>query len=197
MLKEAKKRKDFKLTENFENAPWSIPDKYLSEALLKRIDDKIASIMNTKVVFLSASPFAYDKTIRYADGFLFDSNMGKVDESSGYNSGSNWDQFMMSKFGYRMRYNKLTTPEAGVDSALMERSFNEWLKKKGALSGRSLNLDKDYSRQFVDVPAELGQRIQSGIESMWDHDKYPALSGIVHKAFDYHYTMSLLKSIES
>ncbi|WP_031485682.1 LPD38 domain-containing protein [Maridesulfovibrio frigidus] len=198
MLKEAKKLKDFKLTENFEETPWNIPDKYLSEALLKRIDDKVARIMNTKVVFLSASPFAYDKTIRYADGFLFDSDMGKGgDTNSSYNSGSNWDQFMMSKFGYRMRYNKLTTPEAGVDSALMERAFNEWLKKKGALSGRSLNLDKDYSRQFVDVPAELGQRIQSGIESMWDHKKYPALSGIVHKAFDYHYTMSLLEALKA
>ncbi|WP_027179815.1 LPD38 domain-containing protein [Maridesulfovibrio bastinii] len=198
ILKAAKKHKDFELNAETEKAPWTINEKYIPKALMQRIEDKAKRLLETKVVFLSASPFAYDKTVRYADGFLFDSDHGmKEDGFRSYNTGSNWDQFMMSKFGYRMRYNKLTVPESGVESALMERQFNEWLKKKGALSGRSLQLNKDYSRQFVDVPAQLGEKIQNGIESMSDRDKYPDLAGVVHKAFDYHYTTSLLEALKA
>lgn len=198
ILKAAKKHRDFELSESAEKAPWTINEKYIPKALMQRIDDKAELLLETKVVFLSASPFAYDKTVRYADGFLFDSDHGmKEDGFRSYNTGSNWDQFMMSKFGYRMRYNRLTVPESGVESALMERQFNEWLKKKGALSGRSLQLDQDYSRQFVDVPAQLGEKIQNGIESMSDRDKYPDLAGVVHKVFDYHYTTSLLEALKA
>ncbi|WP_321404013.1 LPD38 domain-containing protein [Maridesulfovibrio sp.] len=198
ILKAAKKHKGFELSESAEKSPWTINEKFIPKDLMQRIEGKAERLLETKVVFLSASPFAYDKTVRYADGFLFDSDHGmKEDGFRSYNTGSNWDQFMMSKFGYRMRYNKLTVPESGVESALMERQFNEWLKKKGALSGRSLQLNQDYSRQFVDVPAQLGEKIQKGIESMSDREKYPDLAGIVHKAFDYHYTTSLLEALKA
>ena len=36
---------------------------------------------------------------------------------------------MVQHFGYRMRYNKLTEPDAKVDRDLMQREFNSMLKR--------------------------------------------------------------------
>ena len=52
----------------------------------------------TRALFLSATPFAYEKTVDWANGYIFDYNEGRGDESRefrGYNTGSNSDQFMM------------------------------------------------------------------------------------------------------
>ena len=60
-------------------------------------------------------PFAYEPSIDWANGYLFDYNEGRPSdktESRGYNQGSNSDQFFMQHFGYRMRTGKLTQPDA-------------------------------------------------------------------------------------
>ena len=56
----------------------------------------------TRVVFLSATPFAYEKTIDWANGYLFDYNEGRGNEENsyrGYNRGSNREQFSCSTLG--------------------------------------------------------------------------------------------------
>lgn len=106
---------------------------------------KIPDSEKPKTVFLSATPFAYDKDVDYAEGYLF--NYPESD-GSGYNSGNGREQFMMQHFGYSMRYNKLTRPDAQVDNRVMEVQFHEWLRKEGVLSGRQLDIDKDYNRGF-------------------------------------------------
>ena len=122
-----------------------------------------------RVLFLSATPFAYEKTIEWADGYLFDYNEGKQkDESRGYNVGDNREQFFMQHFGYRLRYNKLTEPDDKVDRGLMQRQFNTWLKKRGVLSGRVLDVDADYDRRFVLLESRIGNRIDALLE--WTHD---------------------------
>ncbi len=121
----------------------------------------------TRALFLSATPFAYEKTVDWANGYIFDYNEGRGDESRefrGYNTGSNSDQFMMQHFGYRMRYGKLTQPDAKVDSGLMQRQFNTWLKKKGSLSGRMLDVSADYDRKFILVDSAIGRRIDDALQ---------------------------------
>src|SRR5690606_38777489 len=81
-----------------------------------------------RVVFLSATPFAYVKSIEYAEGFLF--HYGPEPESRGYNVPGAREAFFIKHFGYRMRYNKLTEPDAEVDRSVMEIEFNRWLKKE-------------------------------------------------------------------
>lgn len=128
-----------------------------------------------RALFLSATPFAYEKTVDWANGYLFDYNEGRSDEERefrGYNAGSNLDQFMMQHFGYRMRYGKLTQPDAKVDSGLMQRQFNTWLKKKGSLSGRMLDVAADYDRRFILVDSAIGQRIDDALE--WFESKRKA-----------------------
>lgn len=129
-----------------------------------------------RALFLSATPFAYEKTVDWANGYLFDYNEGQSSdqtESRGYNSGSNRERFMMQQFGYRMRYNKLTAPDAKVNSGLMQRQFNTFLKKKGSLSGRMLDVDADYDRKFILVDSAIGARIDEALQ--WFEEKRKAI----------------------
>ncbi|MFD3300236.1 LPD38 domain-containing protein [Aquipseudomonas alcaligenes] len=114
-------------------------------------------------VLLSATPFAYEKNVHLAQQFLFD--WGSNDESGqAYNSGGPFERFMMQHFGYRMRYNKLTEPDAKVDRGLMQRAFNSWLKREGALSARALESEFDYDRKFVTLEAPIGRRVDDALK---------------------------------
>ena len=153
----------------------------------------------TKVVFLSATPFAYHKTLTYAEGYLFE-----VPRSEGglrYNQAGGFDQFLVENFGYRMRYNKLTIPESGVDVDLMEREFADRLMKAGAVSGRMIDVPYDYSREFVLVDPGLGAALDKGIGLLYgyvDHDrnKWRYLPTIAGAKFKYHYVQQLMEAIK-
>jgi hypothetical protein len=159
-----------------------------------------------KTLFLSATPFAYVKSVDYAEGYLFDythpterfSNKAEMAGSS-YNSGDAREKFFMQHFGYRMRYNKLTAPETGVDSELMEQNFNQHLKEVGALSGRRLEVPHDYDRKFVMVDDAVGQKIDQGLAYLREHDdgKYRKVYDAVMATFDYQKRMYLLESIKA
>lgn len=159
-----------------------------------------------KTLFLSATPFAYVKSVDYAEGYLFDyvspaerySNKAET-EGAGYNSGDAREKFFMQHFGYRMRYNKLTAPEAGVDSELMEQNFNQHLKEVGALSGRRLEVPYDYDRKFVMVDDAVGQKIDQGLAFLREHEdgKYREVYKAVMDTFDYQRRMYLLESIKA
>lgn len=157
-----------------------------------------------KVTFLSATPFPYAKNVDYAEGYLFDyvkpADLKKSEgRSGGYNSGSPRDQFFMQHFGYRMRYNKLTAPEAGVDSEVMEQNFNQWLKDNGALSGRRLEVPHDYDRKFAMVDDAIGQKIDEGLKYLREAEggKYREAYDAVSKQFDYQRRQYLLESIKA
>lgn len=159
-----------------------------------------------KTLFLSATPFAYVKSVDYAEGYLFDyvppaerySNRTEM-QGSTYNSGDAREQFFMQHFGYRMRYNKLTRPEGGVDSELMEQGFNQHLKEIGALSGRRLEVPYDYDRKFVVVDDAVGQKIDQGLAFLREHadGKYRKVYDAVMATFDYQRRMYLLESIKA
>ena len=59
------------------------------------------NMARSKVLFLSATPFAYEKSIDYAEGYLF--NYGASSDNEAYNEGGGYEQFMMANFGYTMR----------------------------------------------------------------------------------------------
>ncbi|BCA91878.1 LPD38 domain-containing protein [Vreelandella aquamarina] len=121
---------------------------------------------DTRAVFLSATPFAYRKSIEWANGYLFDYTDGQPqrDGVPSYNEGNARESFFMQNFGYRMRYNKLNAPGPEVDIGLMEREFNERLKNEGAMRARMLEVDQDYDRRFQLVADGIGTRIDEGLE---------------------------------
>lgn len=159
-------------------------------------------VSKTKVTFLSATPFAYHKSIKYADGCLFEIEETIEDQeyNDSYNVATGWNKFMVENFGYRMRYNRCTIPESGVDVNLMERNFFEKWKESGVMSTRQINLKYDYSREFINLDSIIGQKIEEGFELFYSNsfcDKYPLLSDRIHKKHNHLYITQLLECIKA
>ena len=177
-----------------------------------RINEKIAQIAQDlsaktkpKVVFLSATPFAYHQNLDYADKLLFDYEQDYT-PNFGYNAPSARQEFFIRHFGYRMRTGKLTEPDVNVDVDLMERRFHEWLKKTGAVSGRKLETDQDYSREFVEIENSVGKAIDLGIDIIngyhkdgrnGNQSKFPLLSARLAASLDFLAKSRLLEAIKA
>jgi 2'-5' RNA ligase len=166
-------------------------------AAVDKVRQDIESDPNrSKAVFLSATPFAYEKNIDYAEGYLFD--YGPDLDDSGYNSTDAYQRFMVEHFGYRMRYNKLTEPDKEVNRGIMQRQFNSWLKKEGVLSSRILSVDYDYDRKFILTESAVGQKIDEGFKFLYDnHKEYDALFNHITEEFDYLKRRYLLEAIKA
>ncbi|PHS59680.1 MAG: hypothetical protein COB03_02230 [Alteromonas sp.] len=143
------------------------------DQLAKDIEQTQASkweARDTRAAFLSATPFAYRKSVEWANGYLFDYAEGQPEQDRvrSYNEGDARESFFMQNFGYQMRYNKLNAPGPEVDIGLMEREFNEKLKREGAMRARMLEVDQDYDRRFQLVADGIGTRIDEGLEWLQD-----------------------------
>jgi hypothetical protein len=159
-----------------------------------------------RAVFLSATPFAYEKTIDWANGFLFDYREGypHTETSLGYNTPNPQQYFFITHLGYRMRTGKLTEPDAKVDRGLMQRQFNGWLKKQGVLSARLLDVPHDYDRRFILVDSKVGTQIDEALDWLSDKSYGDArIEGMsvvrdeIEAAFDYLSRRYLLEAIKA
>lgn len=159
----------------------------------------------TKRLDLTATPFAYEKSVDHAEGFLFEYDRSK-DQARTYNQPDGREAFFVEHFGYRMRYNRLTTPEADVDSGLMQRQFNTHLRDTGALMGRPLTVDHDYSREFIAIDDLVGQKIDEGYDHIQRraNDKnndnqrgYQIMEEKLRKHFNYHARIRMLEAIKA
>ena len=156
-----------------------------------------------KVVFLSATPFAYVKNTDYAEGYLFHHTPPEdrytENSTGGYNSANDRERFYMEHFGYRMRYNKLTQPEAGVNTELMEQNFNQWLKDTGALFGRRLDVPFDYDRRFQLIDDAAGKKLDDALRFLNEAENgiYRPIYDEVMRTFDYQRRMFLLESMKA
>lgn len=176
----------------------------------------IAPADKPRAVFLSATPFAYEKNVAWAQEFLFDWGVDQDTDGQAYNSGGLFERFMIQHFGYRMRYNKLTAPDAKVDSGLMQRAFNSWLKREGALSARALDSEFDYDRLFVTVDSQIGRRVDDALKWLWNMSSARDMAGndvkmsdderaaygevntrIAKDNFNYHARMYFLEAIKA
>lgn len=197
-----------------ENEALEREQKALAAKLRDTLDEVKAEVKamqgakRARLLSLSATPFAYEFTVDWANGYLFDYAEGQTDESKefrGYNQGSNRDRFFMSHFGYSMRYNKLTKPDPSkVDTGLLQRNFNGWLRKKGSLSARMLDVPADYDRRFVLVDSAIGNTIDDALnwikESSYEGDNkngFAALHDVINEKFDYLSRRYLLEAIKA
>lgn len=153
------------------------------DAIYRIIDDNFKKLKEErkamestpKAVMLSATPFAYHFSLDYAEGYIFEH--GPEPESKGYNTPSARDRFFVENFGYRMKYGKLTIPDAAAATAtgILERRFAEKLMKEGAMSGRALKVDRDYSRQFALTESEIGSRIDEIMTFIQENERFHPL----------------------
>lgn len=195
-------------------------DKYTEhlDALMKQDNEELKKVQSEvmtsqgfarpRVLMLSATPFSYELNVDLAQGYLFEYS-GSKSRDGAYNSGSDRDRFFLRHFGYRMRTNKLTKPDAKeVDSGLMQRQFNAYLKKTGVLSGRTLDVKADYDRRFVLTNSKIGRRIDDALQ--WFENELKAVGDnkerrnalytvqkMVSMKFDYLSRRFLLEAIKS
>ncbi len=160
-------------------------------------------IDHTKVLFLSATPFAYHKTIKYVDGCLFEIEEFREEQVAtfaGYGIATGFEKFLCDNFGYSIRYNKCTKPDHEIDLNILEREFFENAKKKGLVSTQVLELDSDYSREFIKIDSSLGQDIDNGMAVFYKEgfeDKYPTLHKLHERKYKYLYINQLLECIKA
>ena len=149
-------------------------------------------------VFLSATPFGYEKNTEWAQGYLFEYPK-PIGQTRKYNDPSPRDRFMMQHFGYRMRYNKLTEPDAAVDRGIMQRQFNTWLRSERVLSTRLLEVDRDYDRKFILIDGGIGTRIDQAMTWLREAKRglYMTFYNMVSDNFDYLARSRLLEAIKS
>ena len=148
-------------------ARWDVLNRKLNAEMAKLTDELQArqGARRTRLAALSATPFAYEPTIDWAEGFLFDYDENYDDSRQGqYNAPNARQQFFIQHFGWRMKNGKLNQPDAKVDRGLMQRQFNGWLKKRGVLSGRQLDVDADYDRKFQLVESAVGNEIDRALD---------------------------------
>ncbi|CAE6958543.1 LPD38 domain-containing protein [Paraburkholderia domus] len=144
-------------------------------------------------VFLSATPFPYHRNLDYANGYLWPA--WKHGSGSGP---SERDRFYIDNLGYNWRYHRLESPSAEVNQDFMERELNRKLVESGAVSGRKLELDKDYSRDFVELESGVGRKIDAALNAIQDwRGPYDMLRQFVDKYFDYHARNRLLENLKA
>lgn len=144
-----------------------------------------------KVVFLSATPFAYIKNLQYAEGFLFEYPKNR-------NGQKDADQFLMDNFGYQYKNGHLERPGVEVDGSLMGKQFHDQLVQEGALHGRTLEVDADYDRGFIRVNNGIGNKIDEGFTYLAQNsNKYSELNQFIQKKFDYIHKRQLLEAIKA
>ena len=201
MHKQISRLPSIKIAEIRSNYQWA---KMQTEEYLNKLVYDYAQ--STKVLFLSATPFAYVKSLSYADGCLWDINERLTYRDpmegvyGGYNDPDKWQTFMTENFGYRMRYNKLTIPETGVDSNLCERVFHEKYKDAGIISGRQIDVPFDYSRDFILLHSDIGEKIDEGMAIFRGSEfsnKFEVLSKVIDRRFKGMYVKQLLEAIKS
>ena len=183
-----------------------------SKALDSKVSKKIEELkaigpLETKVLFLSATPFPYTRNVDYAEGYLFRyEDYGDKHEGGYDNAFHGHNAFYIRNFGYKWRYHRLEQPGAEVDSGLMERQFHENMKELGVLGGRTLEVDADYKRDFIKVETAAGEKLDDLIEKWRDYEvegedgaerPYRKLAEELESSFDYTERVKLLEAIKA
>jgi hypothetical protein len=157
---------------------------------------------NTKVVFLSATPFKSHFNLRYANGLLFDwsgettyQGSSRVDPES---------RFFLDNFGsaYEWRYHRLQSKgNANADAiAMQEVQFAEKMMKDGVMSGRAIESNQDYAREFPRVAGLNTEDINRAFSDIYNYQTnlYDGLRDAARKVFyDYNYTTQLFESLRT
>jgi hypothetical protein len=157
---------------------------------------------NTKVVFLSATPFKSHFNLRYANGFLFD--WGNETTYEGYSRVDAESRFFLDHFGsaYEWKFHRLQTKQnANAEAiALQEVQFAEGLFEKGVMSGRVIESERDYSREFPRVAGLQTNDINQAFSDIYNYEAndFNRLRDAARSVFyDYNYSTQLFESLRT
>jgi hypothetical protein len=157
--------------------------------------DAEAAARQTKVVFLSATPFNTRENTDYVAGYIF--NYPK--DENGY---PDRQQFMLSTFGagYRVRYNRLESLVRNAQALTrQEIEFSDYLQNNlQTMSGRVLDSEYDYSRDFVLSTMQMADRFNSAVTDITRDEKLRPLYQYAAKdtLFNYQYSNALFETMK-
>lgn len=173
----------------------------LRDVIVKEVDPQIEEqakkdAAHTKVVFLSATPFNTRENIDYAQGYIF--SYPDKEQARGYSVASPQTIFFEEHFGaaYKWRYGRLEHSERNAEAiAQQEREFSDWLQHTlCTMSGRIIDSEYDYSRDFPVVSVEHAEEINNAAEEIL-RDKYFNMA--YHKVFgNYNYAGALFETLK-
>lgn len=162
-----------------------------------------AAVENTKVVFLSASPFKEHKNLEYANGFLFDYGNETITNARGSRIDAR-SRFYLDNFGsaWQWKNHRLTVQDKiNPDAvAMQEVEFSEKLRTEGVLSGSPIDSEKDYSREFPLVAGFNSEDFNKAFNDIFNYEngKYALLRDAGIKVFfNYQYTVPLFESLKA
>lgn len=169
------------------------------EILLKEQAEKDAKV--TKVVFLSATPFNTRDNLDYAERYIFTYPEEDPNTVGSYKHQSPRTRFYLEYFGgsYKFRYGRLE--KAGQDSDVISRqeiAFSDYLQNTlQTMSGRVIDSEYDYSRDFPTVSLAMGDRINDAISSITEDESLRPLWSARHKVwYDYNYSNALFETMK-
>jgi hypothetical protein len=176
--------------------------KRITPVLEKRAAEVVGK---TKIVFLSATPFKTIMNLRYANGVLFDwgTETTFIPKSQGMSRVDPEGQFFLDNFGskYEWKTNQLQLKgKPNLDAiSMQEIAFNAKLVQDGVMSGRAIESDMDYRRDFPILTGEKSERFNEALEAIRTKDSgFEALSkAATNTFFNTNYTTQLLESMKA
>ena len=174
--------------------------KELEPALLERAK---RAYENTKVVFLSATPFKGHFNLRYANRVLFDYTGEEITNARGSRVDAE-SRFFLENFGsaYQWKHHQLETKEHSNPEAIamQEVEFAQKLMSQGVMSGRAIESDMDYSREFPLVALDNAELFNNGLNDIFNYEtkEFEGLQSAARDVFyDYNYTTQLFESLKA
>ncbi|WP_294477058.1 LPD38 domain-containing protein [uncultured Bacteroides sp.] len=169
------------------------------EKRLKPLVDN--AVKTTKTVFLSATPFNTRESLSYAEGYIFSYPKENTNTVGSYHHHSPQTEFYLTHFGagYKFRYGRLERGLTNADALVkQEIAFSDYLENElGTKSGRIIDSEYDYSRDFPMVTLKRAQDINDAIECVWREDALSPLSDALRQVwFNYNYTSALLETMK-
>ena len=158
-------------------------------------------VKRTKVVFLSATPFNTIPSLSYAEGYIFSYPEENKNTVGSYNHRSPRALFLEQNFGagYKWRYggieNSIENPEA---LSRQEVQFSDYLENVlGTKSGRIIDSEYDYSRDFPTVTFDMAPLFNQAIEDVIRNEELNILYDAFSKVFfDYNYSTALFETMK-
>lgn len=157
--------------------------------------DKLMESRDSKVLLLSATPFAYPQNAFYGEGLLFN----YADSEYGGSAGG----FLTRVFGFTVTSTGKIKPRRDsnglvADNSINEIKFHDMLVKSGAMISRRLKIDKDYNRQFIKVDDDgTIQKIEDGFKVIDEMSGNTGLGEIFRKRFDFNAQSYVLESVKA
>lgn len=175
--------------------------KDIEEARKELTPEAEKSVKRTKVVFLSATPFNVRDSLEYAEGYIFSYPEENASTKGSYNHRSPRAQFMEQTFsaGYRWRYGRLESHTENAEAlSRQEVNFSDYLQNNlGTMSGRIIDSEYDYSRQFPSVTVSMAGAFNNALHDVYREDEFKPLRDAFHAVFsNYNYSTALFETMK-